>query len=808
MGFWHDVRFGIRMLGKSPGFTVVAILTLALGIGVNSVVFTIVNAALINGLPFRDPQEIVDISTNRSMSYPDYLDYQEQSRSFRGMAAFSPLAADLSDEVNAAERVNGALISANLFGLLGEKPEIGRDFSPDDEKLGAAPVALVSHFLWQSRYGSKPDVLGRAIRINLQTYTVVGVMPEGEEFPQATRVWLPLQQDQAHQKRDQRNIQVVGRLAPGVSLTQAQTELKTISTRLTQAYPETNKDVQAELIPFTDRNTRGPIRTVLLSMQGAVGFVLLIACANVANLLLSRAVGRTRETSIRTALGASRWRVVRQLLIESIVMSFLGGVLGLGFAYFGVRWFDAAVSNTGKPYWIVFAMDYHVFSHFLALCVLTGVLFGLAPALQISKTNINENLREGGRGTSGGIRARRLTAALLIGEIGLTLVLLVGAGLMIRSFLNTQRFDIGVDTSKMLTVQIQPPASRYPQPADRLAFEERMMQRLASLPGMDSIVIASHPPAGGAATKTLKIDGRDMADKNNRLPFVGRVAVFPGYFQAMDLKLLRGRDFTPSDGSPGSEVAIVNQPFVDRYFPGEEPLGKRIRLGVDLDRGLEDPKAPWVTIIGVSPGVFQQGGGRNTNLVIQPGIYLPFRQDPPIAFTVVARSHLPQDNVITSIRNELRNIDPDLPLYNIRSLDDILRQQRWPYVVFGTLFATFASIALLMSAVGIYAVTSYGVGQRTQELGVRIALGASRQTVMWLVLKQGLVRITVGLILGLLAAFGVSRVLASLLVNIAPTDPVTFVSISIVLTIVTVLACWIPARRAMRLNPVEALRGN
>jgi predicted permease len=785
----------------------VAILTLALGIGVNSVVFTIVNAALINGLPFHEPQEIVDVSTNRSMSYPDYLDYQQQNKSFRGIAAYSNLSADLSDNETAAERVNGALISANMFPILGEGPAIGRVFTADDEKPGAAPVVMLSHFLWLSRYGGKSDILGRTIRVNLQSYTVVGVMPEGESFPQDTRVWLPLVPDQTLQKRDQRNLQAVGRLGPGVSITQAQTELKTISKRLTQAYPDTNKDVEATVMAFTDRGTRGPIRTILLSMQGAVGFVLLIACANMANLLLSRAVSRTRETSVRAALGASRWRVVRQLLIESVMISFLGGMLGLGFAYFGVRWFDAAVANTGKPYWIVFRMDYHVFAHFLFVCVLTGILFGLAPALQISRTNINENLREGGRGSSTGMRSRRLTAALLIGEIALTIVLLAGAGLMIRSFMNTQRFDIGVDTNRMLTVQIQPGAARYPQPSDRLAFEERTTEQLLSLPGMDSLVIASHPPAGGAALRTLKIEGRVMTDKNNRLPIEGRIAVFPGYFQSMNIKLSRGRDFRQADGLPGAEAAIVNQQFVTKYFPGEEPLGKRLRLGQDLNRGLDDPHAPWATIIGISPGVFQQPG-REDALKIQPEIYVPFRQDPPVAFTVIARSHLPQDNVIAAIRNELRNIDPDIPLYNIRSLDEILRQQRWPYIVFGSLFATFGAIALLMSAVGIYAVTAYGVGQRTQEIGVRIALGASHRNVMWLVLRQGLVRIAAGLIMGLLAALAVSRVLTGILVNIAPTDPVTFVSISAVLAAVTVLACFIPARRAMSLNPVEALRAD
>lgn len=805
MGFFQDIRFGLRMMTKNPGFTLVAIFTLALGIGVNSTVFTLVNAVLINGLPFPDSWEIVNIGSNRGLvSYLDYLDFRQQSRSFKGISGFAGLSADLSDRENAAERVSGASITANMFSMLGQKPLLGRDFNPEDEKPGAAPAALVSHYLWQSRYGGKPDILGRAIRVNLQTYTVIGVMPEGEEFPQATRLWVPLIQDQSRQKRDQRNVDLVARLADGTTLEQARAEMKTITSRLAQSYPETNKDVEVTVIPYTERNTGGPIRVVFYSLQGAVGFVLLIACANVANLLLSRAVRRTRETSIRAALGANRWRIVRQLLIESVMLSFIGGVLGIGLAVLGVRWFDDAVANAGKPYWIVFRMDYHVAAFFIAICVATGILFGLAPALQISKTNVNETLKEGGRGVSGGARAKRMTNVLLVAEIGLTIVLLVGAGLMIRSFLNSQRVEIGVETENLMTVQVQPPSARYPQPADRLAFEERLMERLRTIQGIDKLTIASQPPMGGAATKTLSAAGRNLADRNNKLPFVGRVAVVPEYFETLGITLRQGRTFTPADGAPGSEVAIVNEPFVTRYFSGGDALGKRIRLGQDLDRAAEDPNAPWLTIVGVSPPVLQQTGRNDST--IQPTVYLPYRQEPTIAFTVLARSRLPRETVTAALRNELRNVDPDIPLYNIRTMDDMLAQRTWPFRVFGTLFAAFAIIALVLSSVGIYAVTAYGVGQRTQEIGVRMALGASQKDVLWLVLRQGLRRIGIGLALGLLAAWGLSRVLASILVEVRPDDPATFVSIAILLYAVTLAACLVPARRAMYLDPVDALR--
>ena len=805
MGILHDVRFGVRMMVKNPGFTLAAILALALGIGVNSTIFTLVNAALLNGLPFDRPDEIMEIRSNRgTSSYLDFLDYRAQSRAFKGIAGFSPLNADLSDVQSAAERVTGASVTSNMFSLLGRGPLIGRDFAPEDEKPGAVPVALLSHFLWEARYGRRPDVLGATIRVNLQTYTVVGVMPEGEEFPQATRLWIPLIQDQNRQRRDQRNVDIVGRLADGATVESARAELKTISSRLAQSYPETNKDIETLVRPYTERGTGGPIRVVLYAMQGAVAFVLLIACANVANLFLSRAVRRMRETSVRTALGASRWRIVRQLLIESVMLSFIGGLLGSGLAYFGVRWFDAAVADTGKPYWIVFELDANVLLFFVAICVATGILFGLAPALQISKTNTTETLKEGGRGGSSGTRGKRLINVLLVAEVALTFVLLVGAGLMMRSFLNTQRFDIGIDTRDLMTVQVQPPESRYSQPADRLAFQERLTERLRTIPGIDKLTIASQPPAGGAQGRTLSVAGRQMTDANNRLPIVGRIAVLPDYFDTLDIKV-RGREFSAADGAPGAEVAIVNQPFVTRYFSGGEVIGKQIRLGQDLNRGAEDPNAPLLTIVGVSPAVLQQGGP-NQDQSIQPAVYVPFRQEPTIAFTVLARSRIPRANLIASLRSELRNVDPDIPLYNIRSMDDIIRQRVWPMRVFGTLFTAFALIAIVLSAVGIYAVTSYGVGQRTQEIGIRMALGASDRDVMWLVLRQGVRRIGIGVVIGLLAAWGLARVLASVLVQVSPDDPLTFVSITVLLAVVTLAACLAPARRAMRLDPVDSLR--
>ena len=648
MGFIHDFRFGLRVLLKNPGFTAVVVVILALGIGVNTAMFTVVNAVVLKGMPFHDPNEIAFIASNRGgVSYPDFVDFREQARSFKGLGAFNGFGADLSDRDAAAERVSGAAITTNTFSLLGTQPLIGRDFLDEDGRRGAAPVALLSYALWHARYGGDAGVLGRVIRINLTEYTVIGVMQPGEGFPQDTRVWTPIVPDAAMERRDARSLSVFGRLADDASFEQAGAELSTIARGLAEAYPETNAEIEARVAPYTDRGTTGPIRVVLYTLLGAVGFVLLIACANVANLLLSRAVWRTRETSIRTALGASRWRIARQLLVESVTMSVVGGVLGLGIALLGVRWIDVATLPTGRPYWLDFTMDYHVFGYFAAVSVLTGVLFGLAPALQVSKTNVNENLKEGGRNASGGTRVGRMTTALLVGQIALTIVLLVGAGLMLRSLLVMQRFDFGVNTENVVSVQVAPARSRYPQPADRLAFQERLEERLRTLPTADAVTMASNPPANGALIRTLKIEGREMTDTNNRLPIVGAIAVAPGYFGALGLAIRRGRAFTETDGAAGAESVIVNEPFVALYFPDEDPLGKRLRLGGDLNRGAEDPAAPWLTIIGVSPGVFQWNQGQD--LSIRPTVYVPFRQESPGAFTVLARSRASQETCTTFV---------------------------------------------------------------------------------------------------------------------------------------------------------------
>ncbi len=808
MEFLRDLRYGIRVLVKNPGFSLIAIITLALGIGINSTVFTLTNAVLLKGLPFENPERILHISASDPahgrprlpMSYKDFVDIRDNAKSFSGVAAYTQIAVDLSDDSGEAERVSGARLTANTFAVLGQKPLRGRDFKTGDDTTAAQPAAVIGYGLWQTRYGGREDVIGKTLKANQKIYTVVGIMPQGMKFPNNEDFWIPLVPGEADENRNTRQYSVTGRLTANSSPQMALSELKGIAANLARSYPDTNKDIQVEVQTSSEFYNGGPIRTVFLAMQGAVAFVLLIVCANVANLLLARAVRRTRETSIRTALGANRWRIVRQFLMESIVLSFAGGALGLALAVVGVRLFDSAVQNVGKPYWITFTFDYHVALFFFVVCVITGVLFGIAPALQISRSNVSENLKEGGRGSSGGVRARRLTGALLIGEISLTIVLLVGAGLMIRSFMNTQFFDLGVRSDNLLIARVAARGPKYPEPPNIVTFEQSLVDRINRIQGIEALAVASNPPAGGSAGRQLKLLDRDIADANNKLPNVNALIVAPGYFNALGVHVTRGRDFTEADGAPGSEVAIVNDSFAKKYWPNEEVIGKQIRLS-------EKPDAPWIKIVGISPRILQTPGGPGQQQDMYPPlVYIPFRQDPVAGFNVIVRSHIGRDKLTADLRTSLREVDSELPLFNIFTMEESMAQRTWPFRVFGTLFATFALIALIMSCVGIYGVTSYGINQRTQEIGVRVALGASAKQVMWLVLRQGLIRISAGVVLGILAAVGVSRVLSTVLFQVTATDPVTFVTISLLLTIVTITACLVPARRAMNLDPANALR--
>jgi putative ABC transport system permease protein len=803
MNLLHDVRFGLRMLAKDPAFTAVVVGTLALGIGANATVFTLVNAVLFKGLPFERADRILHVAgkdparkrDRMQFSYPDFADFRTQTRKFQGLAAFTTQGMTVSDRGGVPESYVGALVTANTFSVVGQKPLLGRDFAPGDDRRNAAPVTILGYSVWKNRFGADPGIAGKTITVEGVSTTVIGVMPDGMKFPQNEDLWLPLVRTGNWEKRDSRELNVFGRLADGATLADAQTEMDRMCAALAREYPKSNAGIGAVVQNYSDFFNGGPIRAVFLALLGAVAFVLLIACSNVANLLLSRSMARSKEISIRTALGATRWTIVRQLLIESVLLGLIGGAIGLALSVWGVRVFDLAVANTGKPYWIKFTMDFAVFGYTAALCVLTGVLFGLAPALSVSRLDVNETLKEGGRGASAGSRIKFLSACMVVTEVALALVLLAGAGLMIRSFLQLYGLDPGVDTRNLLTMRFGLQALKYPTPESRAGFAERLLPRLASIPGVDSVALASNMPLGGSGSNPFELQGQAPVEPDKR-PTVSVMTVTPRYFQTVGAAVLRGRSFADSDGAPGQPFVIVNKRFAAKYWPGEDPVGKKLHL-------IRDSGLPWLTVVGVSPDIMQSDPNR---VDLDPIVYLPFRQDPLRGAAILARTRVDPNSLIAAFRREVRGVDETLAVSGVKTMQEHLVEMRWPFRVFGGLFALFAFIALVLAGVGIYAVMAYSISRRTQEIGVRMALGATAGSVLRMALWQGMRQLALGVALGLAAAFGLTRVLQSLLMRISPTDPVTFASISILLCCIGSLACWIPARRAARIDPVVALR--
>ena len=812
----RDLRFALHLIAKDRWYSAVAIIALSLGIGVNATVFTLVNAVLIRGLPYKDAHQLFMVSTTRKdnprpggVSLLDFREWQAQSKSFSALAAGANGGSNLSGDGVAPQQAAGAAMTWNAFSLLGEPPMLGRDFQPSDEQPGAERVVLIGNKLWKSRYAEDRNVIGRTVKIDGTAATIIGVMRDGMEFPNNNEFWTPINPTADQQKRSVRFLQAFGRLRPEISREAATTEMNGISARLTAAFPETNADLTGVAIQTFNERMNGPqIRIVFLSLLGAVGFVLLIACANVANLLLSRSVHRSREIAVRIALGATRWRIIRQLLVENVCLGVISGVLGLGLAVIGVRLFDNATAATGKPYWMVFSMDYMVFAYLLAISVLTGLLFGLAPALQVTKTNVNEVLKEGGRGNAGGRRAQWLTGTMVVVELSLTLVLLVGAGLMMRSFFKFYSLDPGIETANLMNMRISLPDTKYKTPDDRRSFYDRLEQKLAAVPGLKASTLSTAVPMFGSQRRGLELEGAPPRKPEEQAPTVATVVATPAFFDTVGVQLLRGRVFNATDGNPGSENVIINDKLAAEFFKGEDPIGRRIRFAQGQARpGTPPPPVPvWRTIVGISPTIRHTQAQENAS---QAAVYVPLRQEPTGFVNLMVSSQLPPGSVMNAVRTQVQDLDPDQPVFRIQTYDDMMRQQTWPYRVFGSLFTIFAVIALVMSAVGLYSVMAYSVTQRKAELGVRMALGANAGNVLWLVFRRGLWQMGLGLGLGLAAAFGVSRVLQSLLVNdVSATDPVTFAAITALLTVVATAACLIPARRATRVDPLVALRAD
>jgi putative ABC transport system permease protein len=784
----QDIRYGARTLAKAPAVTLVAVLALALGIGANTTIFTVVNSLLAFRMGVGDIERLVSIQIADTGQdwFPAaalLIDLRPQIKTLDTLFAYRLFPANVSDGAALPERYTCVQITQSGFALISKPAVLGRAFTDDDERSNAAPVVILTHRVWQSRYGGDRNIIGKTIRVNEVPRSVIGVMPPGIQFPEDTDLWIPVTRADLS---DLRVSPFMGRLAPGVRAGAAQAEFDALARNLTHQYPDRYKSVRVEIHPLIEMIGIYGAKNILHAMELAVMFVLLIACADVTNLLLARASARAREISIRIAIGAGRIRILRQLLIESMMLSSIGGFFGWFIALAGLRSFDRFLATRPgmKPSWIDLSINTEVLIYLTAVSLGTGILFGLAPALRLSKIDVNSAVKDGGLQAMGGSRGK-LAGMLVVFQMVLCVVLLCGAGLLIRSSINLYEAPLGVEPHNVLTMQINLPEAKYPRGEDLIAFYRRLMPRLESLPGVETVAVASALPwrGFGIHNYACQIEGFSADPAPGRGPVVSS-----GYFRVMHLNPSQGRAF---DEGKEPEV-MVNQRFADRWWPSQDAVGKHIRI---LGTGDSNP---WMTVAGVVPDV------RAPDLM--PLVYIPSTQLPQRQTFIVARTRVPPATLGDPFRREVQALDPNLPLYAVGTLDQRLSEIRLGEGVFAVLFSAFALIALVLGSVGLYAVVAHSVSRRTQEIGVRLALGGSRNHILSMVMKQGMRQVGLGIAIGIPVAFLVTKVLRSGLVGVEPGDPVTFVGVAAVLAGTGLLGCAIPARRAVRVDPVQALR--
>ncbi|HEX5731670.1 MAG TPA: ABC transporter permease [Blastocatellia bacterium] len=794
----QDLRFGLRMLGKHPVFTLVAVITLALGIGANTAIFSVVNAVLLRPLPYESADRLVWIwDSNPSIglprfhsSGPNFKDWRQQSGSFDYIAAFTGWSFNLTGE-GEPERIQGALASPDLFSMLAVKPVIGRTFSPEEEEAGSHRVALIGYSFWQKRFGADPAIINRSLTLNGESYTVIGITPDDFRIPYQVDIWTPLALDVLGSGRGSHFLSVIARLKPGVSIEQAQAEMNGITIGLQEQYPDLNTGWGAELQPLHERIV-GEVKPLLWILLGAVGFVLLIACANVANLLMARSAARQKEVAIRVALGAGRLRLIRQFLTESLLLALVGGGLGLMLAVWGADLL-VALNPRDIPRAEEIGIDGRVLAFTLLVSLITGVVFGLVPALQGSKVDLSSSLKEGSRGLSSSPHHNRAQRLMVVSEIALAIVLLVGAGLMIKSLLRLTEVSLGFDPENVLTMHISLPQSKYGKKDQRAAFSHELLQRVGRLPGVQAAGTISPLPLTGGSTQEIFIEGGPSAAPNQGFN-TNLHMCSPDYFRTMRIPLLKGRFFDERDVAQSQSVVIVNETFARRFWPDEDAVGKRISFS--------RPEGPWSIIIGVV------GDTRHLRLDAEAGLemYRSYSQSAIPYLALVVRSGLDSSMVADSIKSEVLGLDSTLPVYSIRPMQQIISRSAAPRRFQMILLSSFAAIALILSAIGIYGVVSYSVVQRTHEIGVRMALGAQSLDVLKLVIGQGMRVVFVGVVAGLIAAFALTRLIESLLFGVSPADTATFILIALLLMGVALLACYLPARRATKVDQMIALR--
>lgn len=801
--FLKDLRYGARLLIKSPWTSAVSIFALTLGIGLTATMFSIVYGALFRGLPFPESDRIMHLEENnlpagiQGMEVPihDMVDWREQQRSFEELGAFYTGTVNVSG-TERAERYNGGFMTANAFRILRVSPVLGRGFQEGEDTRSAPPVVLISHELWKNRYDSDPDIIGKAMRANGEPMTIVGVMPPRFSFPIDQQIWLPLRLDPLqHPRRTGQSLEVFGRLKEGVTIDQAMVEFDRIAKRIAAEHPQHNTNIGVAIKPFTREYIGDDVNSLLYTMLGAVFFVLLIACANVANLLLGRAILRSREVGIRTALGASRWRLVTQFLSEALVLSLAGAVLGTALAWLGVRLFNNAIAPTDPPFWIDIRIDRIALTFVIGLSLLCTFFAGVIPAIQASSSKVSDVLKDESRGASS-FRLGRISRGLVIFEMALSCGLLVASGLTIKSVAKLRTIDLGFDITTLFTARIGLPEINYPDSAAQVRFYDQLLARLPSVPGMRSVALTSSLPGAFGGWTILAIEGQTY-DREQEQPGASRIAVSENYFATLGLAPLNGREFNSGDRAGSLPVVIINRSMAEKYFASTNPIGQRIRLGPSAtgDR-------PWLSIIGVVPDAYA-GGIQNDE---PEAVYVPFAQHPARFMSIIARVPGQPLSVTPDVRDLVTAIDRDIPLYFVQTVPQAIEGNTWFYRIFGGLFMIFGFAALFLASIGLYAVMAFSVSQRTREVGIRMAIGAQARDVLSLILRQGLVQVALGMVVGLIFAAALSRLLSVILFGVNPRDPVIYAAIVVVLSCTALLACYIPARRATRVQPNQALR--
>ncbi len=815
---FQDLRYGARMLFKNPGITFVVILALALGIGANTAIFSVVDAVLLRPLPYPESDRLVLLNeTSKAMdeisvSYPNFTDWRNQNHVFENIGVYNRSSYNLTG-VGDAERIVTGQVSADMFAALRANPAMGRLFTNDEDKPGGTPVVLLSHPLWQRRFGGQANILNQQLMLNNKSYTVIGIMPEGFQFPTRVEMWVPVGQlsgEASWQSRGNHpGLYGVARLKPGVTFAQAKAEMDTIGANLEKQYQDSNAGNGIGLHPLLEVFV-GDVRRPLWVLFAAVAFVLLIACANIANLLLARAQSRQKEMAIRSAMGAGRWRIARQLLTESVLLALIGGTLGMLVAQWGVK-LILYISPDALPRSKEIGLDWRVLAFTIGLSFVTGLLFGLVPALQAGVVDVHETLKETGRGTSG---RHWLRSSLVVVEVATTLVLLVGAGLMIRSFYRLQKVNPGFSYDHLTSFTVALPQKKYAESEQREQFYNRLLENLRGLPGVEATAAASGLPLGNNGWQTsFVIDGRPRPPRE-QTPLMEACLVTPDYFKAMNIPVKSGRVFDSHDDrswiagkdlskldDDEKEIAplnsiVIDEEFARRYWPGEEAVGKRIAMGSE-----KDPR--FLTVLGVVGRVKMEGLGTDSKRVQG---YFPFAQIPGGGMTVILKAAGDPNQLIAAVRQQVKAIDPDQPIYSVRTMDDIRSESVAPERLNLTLLSIFAGLALVLAVVGIYGVMSYTVTQRTHEIGIRMAIGAQPRDVFRMVIGQGMMLAFIGVVCGLIGAFGLTRLMASMLFGVEPTDPVTFAAIAVLLTGVALVACYVPGRRATKVDPVVSLR--